>query len=65
MLADGLAEGLANLRVRDALLEAGAGDAAPARRDVDPAESETAEDLLQALALRVPDQILFRESRSR
>ena len=61
MLADGLAECLADLRVRDALLEAGTGNAAPARRDVDSAESETSEDLLQAPALHVSDEILFRD----
>ena len=61
VLADRLAEGLADLRVGDALLQGGAGDAASARRDVDPAELQATQDLLQPAALLGPHEVLPRD----
>ena len=58
VLADRLAESLSHLRVRNGFLQAGAGDAHPARGDVDPAELQPGEDLLEAAALALADEVL-------
>ena len=62
MLADRLAEGLADLGVADRVVERGLGEADAARRDVDPAELEPGHHLLEAVAFLAADQAVGRHA---
>ena len=57
MLRNGLAEGLAGLRVGRRLVECPAGDADRARRDVDSSELQSAHRHVEALARHAADQV--------
>ena len=62
VLADRLAEGLAQLRVVGGELQRALGDADAARRDVDAAELEPARHLGEAAALDLADQVIGRHA---